>query len=131
MSHVEMRETRLSKEGQVVGYRKLVVWQKADELAMAVYDATRGFPSEERYGLTAQLRRAALSVPTNLAEGASRQGKKELKQFVNMALGSLAEVDYLIGFSYRLGYLTQEGYDGLDGKRRHVGALLWKFYQSL
>ena len=70
------------REDGRVGYQKLVVWQKADELAFAVYQAAKGFPRDERYGMTSQLRRAALSVPTNLVEGASRQGKKEFKQFV-------------------------------------------------
>jgi four helix bundle protein len=77
------------KSGEV-GYRRLTVWQKADELAFRVYSATREFPRDEAYGLTSQLRRAALSVPTNIAEGHARQGRKELKQFLRIALGSLA-----------------------------------------
>ena len=71
-----------------------------------IYQATKRFPGDERYGMTSQLRRAALSVSTNIVEGSGRQGKKELKQFTNMALGSLAEVGYLLGFCHRLGYLT-------------------------
>ena len=61
------------------GYKKLVVWQKADELAFEVYLATRTFPKDEIYGVISQLRWAALSVPTNIVEGSGRQGKKELK----------------------------------------------------
>jgi len=68
-----------------VGYRRLVVWQKADELAFRVYSATREFPQDEAYGLSSQLRRAVLSVPTNIAEGHARQGRKELKQFLHSA----------------------------------------------
>ena len=69
------------------GYKKLIVWQKADELVYQVYLATKSFTKEEIYGITSQLRRAVLSVPTNIVEGYGRQGKKELKQFINIALG--------------------------------------------
>ena len=113
-----------------VGYQKLFVWKKADELAMAIYQATKQFPQDEVYGLTSQLRRAAVSVPVNIVEGTGRQGQKELKHFINVALGSLAEVDYLLGFCHRLGYLRQETYQELNALRQHTGALLWKFYQS-
>jgi len=113
------------------GYKKLLVWQKADELAHKVYLATKEFPKEENYGLISQLRRAALSIPTNLVEGAGRQGKRELKQFTNIALGSLAEVEYLLGFSLRLNYLDAVSYEELQKLRRETGGLLWKFYQSL
>ena len=67
------------QQHRVKGYRKLIVWQKADELAYQVYLATSEFPKDEIYGIRAQLRRAVLSVPTNIVEGYGRQGKKELK----------------------------------------------------
>ena len=114
-----------------VGYRKLLVWQKADDLAMCIYQATKRFPNDELYGITSQLRRAALSVPINIVEGSGRQGKRELKQFVNIALGSLTEVEYLLGFCRQLGYLADQVYQELEAKRQSVGALLWKFYHSL
>lgn len=113
------------------GYKKLIVWQKADELAYQVYASTKNFPEREIYGITSQLRRAALSVPTNIVEGCGRQGKKELKQFANIALGSLAETEYLLDFSLRLGYFTQGEYKKLQDLRQEVGNLLWKFYTSL
>ncbi|MFH1593711.1 MAG: four helix bundle protein [Candidatus Omnitrophota bacterium] len=113
------------------GYKKLLVWQKADELAYEIYIASKEFPKEERYGLTSQLRRAALSVPTNLVEGMGRQGRRELKQFVNIALGSLAETEYLMEFCGRLGYLSKSKYDELEKIRNSVGGMLWKFYKSL
>ncbi len=81
------------------GYRKLLVWQKADEFAYQVYIVTKTFPKNEIYGVTSQLRRAALSVPMNIVEGYGRQGRNELKYFANIALGSLAEAEYLIDFS--------------------------------
>jgi four helix bundle protein len=114
-----------------IGHKKPTVWKKADELAYQVYMVTRSFPKEETYGLTAQLRRAALSVPTNIVEGYGRQGKKELKQFVNISLGSLAEARYLLYFSERLGYLQAKQRMLLNDLAEQVGKLLWKFYKSL
>ena len=113
------------------GYKKLIVWQKADDLAYQVYMATKIFPKEGIYGITSQLRRAALSIPTNVVEGYGRQGRKELKQFVNIVLGSLAEVEYLLDFSLRLKYLTIEEHKKVQDLRQQVGNLLWKFYKSL
>jgi four helix bundle protein len=77
------------------------------------------------------LRRAALSIPTNIAEGYGRQGKKELRQFVNIALGSLAETRYLLDFSSRLNYLKSAQFQMLGDLAEQVGKLLWKFYKSL
>ena len=87
------------------GYKKLRVWQKADDLAYRVYLETKKFPKDEIYGVTSQLRRAALSVPTNIVEGMGRQGKNELRKFISIALGSLAETEYLLEFCTRLNYL--------------------------
>lgn len=115
---------------RIKGYKGLIVWQKADQFARQVYLVTRNFPKEEQYGLTSQLRRAAISVPTNLAEGAGRQWKNETKQFANIALGSFAETEYLMEFCYKLGYFSQQEYSRLDFLSDEVGALLWLFYNS-
>jgi four helix bundle protein len=112
------------------GYKKLIVWQKSDELAYQIYLETKKFPKEEIYGITSQLRRAALSVPTNLVEGSGRQNKKEVKQFVNIALGSLGETEYLLEFSLKLGYFDLKTYEILENLRQEVGNLLWRFYLS-
>lgn len=112
------------------GYKKLLVWQKADELAYQVYLESKKFPKDEIYGITSQLRRAAISIPTNIVEGTGRQGKNELKQFVNIALGSLAETEYLLEFCFRLKYLNEESYGRLETIRKDVGGLLWNFYKS-
>ena len=114
-----------------VGYKKLMVWHKADELAYQVYMETNKYPKEEIYGLTSQLRRAALSIPTNIVEGYGRQSRKELRQFVNIALGSLAEVRYLLDFSLRLQYLAAKKQKALQDLADEVGKILWKFYKSL
>lgn len=112
------------------GYKKLIVWQKADELARQVYLESKKFPKDEMYGITSQLRRAAISIPTNIVEGSGRQNKNELKQFVNIALGSLAETEYLLEFCFHLAYLNEESYNKLEDLRKEVGGLLWNFYKS-
>ena len=116
---------------ELKGYRKLRVWEKADELAYEVYIATKNFPRDEIYGITSQLRRAVLSIPTNIVEGYGRQGRRELRQFVNIALGSLAETEYLLDFSLKLGYLAKTKHNKLQTLRQQTGGLLWKFYKSL
>lgn len=110
---------------------KLEVWKKADEMALMVYKATKSFPREEIYGVTSQLRRAVLSIPTNIVEGYFRSGDKELHRFINISLGSLAETKYLIYFSERLGYLTQKKYAELKSRFDKVGNLLWRFYEAV
>ena len=120
-----------SPEKEKSGYKKLIVWQKADFLAHLVYTHTKTFPKEEVYGLTSQIRRSAVSVPTNLVEGYSRQNRKELKQYVNIALGSLAELEYLLDFSLRIGYLNQDSHQELLAARKEVGGRLWNFYKKI
>lgn len=112
------------------GYKKLIVWEKADELAYQTYLETRKFPREEQYGMTSQLRRAVLSIPANIVEGMGRQGKGETKHFINIALGSLAETEYLLEFCFRLKYLGQDAFKSLEQQRSEVGALLWSFYHN-
>jgi four helix bundle protein len=89
-------------------YRKIHAWQKSDDLTVDVYRATKRFPREEIYGLTSQLRRAAYSVPANIAEGATRNSKKDYLRFLYIARASLAETQYFLHLSKRLNYLTKE-----------------------
>ncbi len=111
-------------------YGDLIVFQKADELAFRIYGITDSFPRSETLGLTSQLRRAALSVPTNIVEGYARKSKKELHQFVNIALGSLAETEYLLNFSKRRDYLKMD-ISEVEALLAEVGRLLWSFYRSI
>jgi four helix bundle protein len=112
-------------------WAKLEVWKLADELAYNTYIATRGFPKEEIYGITSQLRRSALSIPTNIVEGYSRKGNKELAHFINISLGSLAEVKYLIYFSNRLRYFQENSYKELRKGYDILGKMLWRFYEKI
>jgi four helix bundle protein len=85
-------------------FRDLVVWRKAHEFVLAVYGFTAAFPKSELYGLTAQFRRAAVSIPANIAEGFRRRGRPDKARFVNMAEGSLSECHYYLILSQDLGY---------------------------
>jgi four helix bundle protein len=75
-------------------YRKLTVWQRSHDLVLAIYDATARFPDAERYGLTSQAKRAAVSIPSNIAEGCGRETNNELRRFLFVAMGSASELDY-------------------------------------
>jgi four helix bundle protein len=86
-------------------FTKLLVWQRSHKLVLAIYNASVGFPKFELFGLTSQLRRAAVSVPTNIAEGSKRQSGTDFSRFLNMAEGSLAETEYLVMLSRDLGYI--------------------------
>jgi four helix bundle protein len=88
-------------------YTKINAWRLGDDLTVAIYQQTQRFPKEELYGLTSQLRRAAYSVPANIAEGASRESKKEYLHFLYIARGSLAEARYFVHLAHRLGYLPE------------------------
>jgi four helix bundle protein len=112
-------------------WKRLDVWKLADDLAYKTYLITRKFLKEELYGLTSQLRRSALSVPTNIVEGYSRKGDKELAHFVNISLGSMAETKYLLYFALRLGYLSDEKYDEIKKGYEELGGKPWKFYESV
>lgn len=109
-------------------WKNLDVWKCADDLAYKIYLTSKNFPKEEIYGLTAQIKRSALSVPTNIVEGYSRKGDKELAYFINVSLGSMAETKYLLHFASRLGYLTQIEYEEYRNGYEILGKKLWRFY---
>ncbi len=111
-------------------YRKLIVWQKADKLATLIYEATKCFPKHELFGITSQLRRSALSVPTNIVEGYSRKSRKEFKRFIDIALASLCESEYLLYFCKNIGYLHQDT-SNIDTLLTETDRLLWSFYLNL
>ncbi|MFZ3253245.1 MAG: four helix bundle protein [Syntrophales bacterium] len=92
----------------IKSYRDLIVWQKSMDLVEMVYQVTKGFPREELYGLTNQLRRAAVSIPSNIAEGQARNSTAEFRNFLSIARGSLAEVETQLLIAERLNYLGSE-----------------------
>lgn len=106
------------------GHRDLVAWQKAMKLVSEIYRATRGFPKEEIYGLTVQLRRAAVSVPSNLAEGHGRTSRREFHQFVSQARGSLTEVETQLEIAQDLGYLDEAAAVDLLKKASEIARML-------
>jgi four helix bundle protein len=99
-------------------HTKLKAFTLADEIVPEIYRATASFPSEERYGLQSQLRRAAVSVPTNIVEGSARRSEAEYVNFLNIALGSANEVRYLLGLSHRLGFQSSELAGDLEARMR-------------
>lgn len=113
------------------GYRKLIVWQKADQLAFSVYGVTKKYPKEEMFGITSQMRRCAVSVPANIVEGYARRGVKEEANFCNIAYGSIAELEYFLDFSLRLEYLTEKDYNQLMTLRDETARLLMGYIKSL
>jgi four helix bundle protein len=110
---------------------QLRVFQVADELVLDIYNATKNFPPEERYGLQAQIRRAAISVPTNLVEGSARRGEREYLNFCNIACGSAQECRYLVKLSRRLGFMAQTTHEALDQKLAHLCKALTRLVMSL
>lgn len=118
------------KTRKMAQFKNLIVWQKADEMAFQIYRLTETFPKTELFGLCTQLRRAALSVPSNIVEGNNRKSKKEFHHFIDIALGSLAETEYLLMFAIRLGYTSGE-ISNVEKLISDVGQLLWRLQKSL
>ncbi len=112
-------------------FKNIKAWQHADDLTILVYQKTKSFPKVELYGLTSQLRRAAMSVPTNIAEGANREHKREYLHFLYIAKGSLAEVDYLLCLSKRLGYLEDIEYRKVAELQEEASKTLYGLIKSV
>jgi len=112
-------------------YEKLEAWKLGHQMALELYRVSDQWPRSERYELTTQLRRAALSVPTNMAEGVAKRGHRELRRYLDICLGSLSELSYLLLFARDRGLLQQEDWEALDTLRNRVGQLTWRLAQSL
>jgi four helix bundle protein len=115
----------------MVPYQKFEAWEIAHNLALEVYRTTDEWPSCERYQLTSQIRRAALSIPTNIAEGAAKKGPREFRRYLDIARGSLCEVSYLLLFSKDRGILNLNAYNALEELRNRTGKVMWGLYVSL
>jgi four helix bundle protein len=112
-------------------FHRLQVWQKAHELVLRVYGATRAFPKEEMYGLTSQMRRAAASIPANIAEGCGRNGIAELARFCDLAAGSASELEYHLLLARDLSLLAEADYETLVAQVQEVKRMLTGYTQAL
>ena len=115
----------------IADHRQLVVWQKGIELALETYRLSRRFPREETYGLSSQIRRAAVSIPANIAEGNGRIHRREYANHVSVARGSLREVETLAEIARRLGYISEEELAKLRELLDHVGRMLTSLLKRL
>lgn len=112
-------------------FRSIKAWEKAHQLALAVYAGTQAFPREEVYGLTSQMRRSASSIPTNIAEGCGRIGDVELARFCVIAFGSASELEYQLLLSRDLGYLDESRYVPVRDATIEVKRMLGAFIKTL
>lgn len=112
-------------------YHALDAWRAAHELALSVYRATAAWPAGERYGLTAQVRRAVFSIPANIAEGSRRRGPREFRHFMDIAIGSLGEVEYALEFAVDSGLVGGEDLQGIRTLLGKTGRLCFRLARSL
>ncbi|MDP2600100.1 MAG: four helix bundle protein [Deltaproteobacteria bacterium] len=112
-------------------YCDLDVWKKSMELCETVYKITSEFPKQEQYGLTSQLRRCSVSIPSNIAEGFVRRHGKEFKHFLSIALSSLAELETQIILAFRLGYLQDVQNKQILENTDHIGRMMTRLYQTI
>ena len=121
-------------DGPLVGmapYERLKAWQECHKLVLETYRATRSFPREELYGLTSQTRRAAFSAAANIVEGSAKHGAREYRRFLDIAIGSLAELGYAFRVAGELEMLPSSDWRRLEDLRRRAGFLTWRLYRSL
>lgn len=117
--------------GEIRSYRDLRVWQAAVEASLEVYRLTAAFPVEERFGLTIQLRRASVSVPSNIAEGYGRGTKSDYLRFLRVARGSLYEVETQLLIAARLGFLSEDGRAAIEQQLKECGRMLAALIKSV
>ena len=112
-------------------FRKLTVWEKSHQLVLAVYRATGDFPPDERYGLISQIRRAAASIPANIAEGCGKNTEAALARYTTISMGSASELEYHLLLAHDLGYLPTATYNTLNADLLHVKKMLVSFTNRL
>lgn len=116
---------------KVTSYKELIVWQKAIELAITIYETTKTFPSSELYGLTSQTRRAAFSIPSNTAEGFCRGGKPEFRHFLQISFGSGAELETELTIAHQIKILQEKDYQDIMTKLSEIMKMLNKMITNL
>jgi len=112
-------------------FRQLKVWEKAHHLALEIYKATATFPKEELYGLTSQLRRASVSIPTNIAEGCGRHTDADFARFLQIAMGSASEAEYELILACDLEFLPKNRFEELQSEAEEVKKMLTSFLKTL
>ena len=112
-------------------FKKLQVWGKSHELALSIYQESRNFPSEERYGLTSQMRRSSASIPTNIAEGCGRSSDKEFINFLTIASGSATELEYQILLAHDLTFINDKNYAELNDKIVEIKKMLYSLIKRI
>jgi four helix bundle protein len=126
---LQTENNRLSDSIQ--SYRDLSVWQRARELVIAIYELTAQFPADERFGLTAQVRRSVISVPSNIAEGYGRGARADYLRFLRIARGSLYEVEAQLVLAMDLGFMSHDECEQIQSKIDAVARPLWGLIRSL
>jgi len=112
-------------------YKKLKIWEKSMELSLSVYQVTNTFPSEERFGLTSQIRRCAVSIPSNIAEGSSRDSSKDFSRFLRISIGSSFELETQLLLSKELGFLSERNFDHVKDILDEVQKMLNSFIKKM
>jgi four helix bundle protein len=112
-------------------FKELKVWQKSIDIVVDVYRLTANFPQNERFGLTSQIQRASVSIPSNIAEGAGRNSKKEFNQFLGIANGSSFEIETQLTVAYKLGYISEENLNSITPKINEVQNMIFKLQKTL
>ncbi|PYP39106.1 MAG: hypothetical protein DMD48_07865 [Gemmatimonadetes bacterium] len=115
----------------MLAHERLHAWKLCHELVLAVYDATTSFPKHELYGLTSQARRAAFSAAVNLAEGSAKRGSTEFRRFIDISIGSLAELAYVLRLVRDLKLLSEADWNRLDALRGRAGLMTWRLYRAV
>ena len=112
-------------------YERFQAWQACDKLVIEAYRVTSPFPSHERYGLTSQIRRAAVSTAANIAEGSAKRGSGEFRRYLDIVNGSLSELSYLLRVAARLEYFSQAEWQELESLRESAARLTWRLYAAI
>ena len=115
----------------MLAHERLHAWKLCHELVLAIYEATNSFPKHELYGLTSQARRAAFSAAANIAEGSAKRGPAEFRRFIDMSIGSLAELAYILRLVRDLELLPVDEWNRLEALRGRAGFTTWRLYQAI
>ena len=112
-------------------YERFEAFRACDELVIQVYRVTKSYPADERFGLTSQTRRAAVSSAANIVEGSAKRGPGEFRRYLDIAIGSLAEVCYLMRIAKRLEYMSDAAWEHVEEVRASASRLTWRLYQAV